>query len=81
MSVRSRGGLDAEDEGSYLCRESNYSHPAHCLVTTLNEMSLFRIVPVLIHRFQNYLGREIGRVVTAATKEEGWQLETQDGWA
>lgn len=61
----------AEDEGSYLCRESNCSHPAHFLITTLNEMSLFRIIPVLIYRFQNYFGREIGRVVTTATNGRG----------
>jgi hypothetical protein len=58
---------DPEDESPYLCRESKYSHPTHCLVTTLNDKSLFHIIYALIHRFQNYLGRESGRVVTAAT--------------
>lgn len=69
-SVRSQYGRGAEDESSCLCRESNYSYPAHCFVTILNDMSSFHITPALIHRFQTYLGRDSGRVGTAATKEK-----------
>ena len=37
LSVRSQYGRDAEDESSCLCRESNYSHPAHYLVSHYTE--------------------------------------------
>jgi len=33
-------------------------------------MSLFYIIRALNHRFQHYLGRESGRVVTAAKMEK-----------